>query len=281
MATPAEEIDVDGVKVRLTNREKVYFPKLGKDGTKGALFDYYLSVADHMVHLLRDRPVHLQRFPDGIEGEEIYQKRDRPRNLPPVAGRWLTRPRCSTNGRKPVANGRRGRHVSRPQLVAQHCIHRFVYSTGFRVQEAGYLLLAELPSADVIEAKLPAAIAKYSKARMWYAAPTVMRTLRSYVTVARTAAVRRAIREGRYDEIEDIIWVTEVRRSRKGTLEAVRDDGAVMSLNTMKPTVRRRLFWLRDGPSEPMMLWLNEGGTPFLGLTPFGGHRVRRLVPSE
>lgn len=74
-ASKAEEIDVDGVAVRLTNRDKPYFPKLGARGTKGALFDYYLSVADRMVNLLRDRPVHLQRFPDGIDGEEIYQKR--------------------------------------------------------------------------------------------------------------------------------------------------------------------------------------------------------------
>ena len=139
----------------------------------------------------------------------------------------------------------------------------FLYSTGLRVQEAGSLLLAELPSADAIEAKLPAAIAKYSKARMWYGAPTVMRTLRSYVTVARAAAIRRAIREGRYDAIADIIWVTEVRRARKGTFDVVRDDGVVMSLNALKPAVRRRLFWLRDGHPEPMALWLSEGGTPF------------------
>ena len=75
MASKAEEIDVDGVAVRLTNRDKPYFPELGAKGTKGMLFDYYLSVADRMVKLLRDRPVHLQRFPDGIDGEEIYQKR--------------------------------------------------------------------------------------------------------------------------------------------------------------------------------------------------------------
>jgi DNA ligase D-like protein (predicted polymerase) len=37
--------------------------------------DHYLAVADRMVALLRDRPTHLQRFPDGIDGEEIYQKR--------------------------------------------------------------------------------------------------------------------------------------------------------------------------------------------------------------
>lgn len=75
MPAAAEELDVDGVAVRLTNPDKVYFPRLGKRGTKRALVEYYLAVADPMVAVLRDRPVHLQRFPDGIEGEEIYQKR--------------------------------------------------------------------------------------------------------------------------------------------------------------------------------------------------------------
>jgi DNA ligase D len=75
MATPATELDVDGVKVRLTNPDKPFFPALGDAGTKGALVQYYLAVAQPMVALLRDRPVHLQRFPDGIGGEEIYQKR--------------------------------------------------------------------------------------------------------------------------------------------------------------------------------------------------------------
>ncbi|BBZ09272.1 ATP-dependent DNA ligase [Mycolicibacterium doricum] len=75
MATPAEEVDVDGVAVRLTNPDKVYFPKLGSEGTKRKLVEYYLSVSKQMVSLLRNRPVHLQRFPDGIDGEEIYQKR--------------------------------------------------------------------------------------------------------------------------------------------------------------------------------------------------------------
>jgi DNA ligase D len=75
MATAAEELDVDGVAVRLTSPDKVYFPALGAAGTKRKVVDYYLAVADPMVAALRDRPTHLQRFPDGIEGEEIYQKR--------------------------------------------------------------------------------------------------------------------------------------------------------------------------------------------------------------
>jgi DNA ligase D len=76
MATPATELDVDGIKVRFTNPDKVYFPKLGSGGTKGKLVEYYLAVGrGPMLTALRDRPTHLQRFPDGIEGEEIYQKR--------------------------------------------------------------------------------------------------------------------------------------------------------------------------------------------------------------
>src|SRR5246500_1823670 len=76
MAAPAEELDVDGIAVRLTNPDKVYFPKLGSNGTKRRLVEYYLAVAGGpMLDALRNRPTHLQRFPDGIDGEEIYQKR--------------------------------------------------------------------------------------------------------------------------------------------------------------------------------------------------------------
>lgn len=72
----AQEIDVDGVSVRITNRDKVFFPQLGKAGTKGALIDYYRAVASGpMLTALLNRPTHLQRFPDGIDGEQIYQKR--------------------------------------------------------------------------------------------------------------------------------------------------------------------------------------------------------------
>ena len=74
--TDGDEIDVDGVAVRITNRDKVFFPQLGAGGTKGALIDYYRGVATGpMLTALLNRPTHLQRFPDGIDGEQIYQKR--------------------------------------------------------------------------------------------------------------------------------------------------------------------------------------------------------------
>ncbi|WP_072689013.1 DNA polymerase domain-containing protein [Rhodococcus marinonascens] len=78
MASPAEELDVDGVAVRLSNPDKIYYPKLGAGGgTKRHLVEYYRSVAlgGPLLGALLDRPTHLQRFPDGVDGEEIYQKR--------------------------------------------------------------------------------------------------------------------------------------------------------------------------------------------------------------
>ncbi len=85
------EIDVDGVAVRLTSPDRVVFPALGTTGgTKGHLAEYYAVVAREredgspgpMVRALADRPTYLQRFPDGIEGDEVYQKRV-PSHAPP------------------------------------------------------------------------------------------------------------------------------------------------------------------------------------------------------
>ncbi|GAC67654.1 DNA polymerase domain-containing protein [Gordonia soli] len=75
--SPAEELDVDGVAVRLSNPDKIYFPELGENGgRKRDLVGYYREVAlqGAIMTAVRDRPTFLQRFPDGVDGEEIYQK---------------------------------------------------------------------------------------------------------------------------------------------------------------------------------------------------------------
>ena len=78
-------VDVDGRDVRITNPDKVYFADAaGGPITKRALVDYYLAVAPAITRSLTDRPTYLQRFPDGIDGEEIYQKR-----LPRHAPDWM------------------------------------------------------------------------------------------------------------------------------------------------------------------------------------------------
>ncbi|MDQ1484399.1 MAG: hypothetical protein QOJ62_92 [Actinomycetota bacterium] len=72
-ATPAIELDVEGRVVRVSNPDKVYFSERGE--TKLDLVKYYLSVGPGIVRALYERPCTLQRFPDGAEGEAIYQKR--------------------------------------------------------------------------------------------------------------------------------------------------------------------------------------------------------------
>jgi bifunctional non-homologous end joining protein LigD len=66
-------------RVRYTNREKVYWPSRGF--TKGDMLDYYEQVAEHLLPYLNERPLHLQRFPDGIEGKSFYEK-NAPAHLP-------------------------------------------------------------------------------------------------------------------------------------------------------------------------------------------------------
>jgi bifunctional non-homologous end joining protein LigD len=59
-------------EVRITHPERVLFPDDGI--TKGDLADYHRTVADVLVPHLRDRPLMLQRFPEGIGGSGFYQK---------------------------------------------------------------------------------------------------------------------------------------------------------------------------------------------------------------
>ncbi|MEM7260548.1 MAG: non-homologous end-joining DNA ligase [Planctomycetota bacterium] len=59
-------------RAKLTNLQKVYWP--GEGYTKGQLLDYYDRVAEVLLPYLRDRPLHLRRFPDGIEGQHFYHK---------------------------------------------------------------------------------------------------------------------------------------------------------------------------------------------------------------
>ena len=70
----------DGVReVRLTSPDKVLWPDAGfTDGagiTKRELADYLIAVADPFLRRNGDRPMTLQRFPEGIEGEEFFSKR--------------------------------------------------------------------------------------------------------------------------------------------------------------------------------------------------------------
>jgi bifunctional non-homologous end joining protein LigD len=65
--------------VQFSNLKKVFWPKEGY--TKGDLIDYYRAISPWLLPYLKDRPVVLTRFPDGIEGKSFYQK-DAPDHVP-------------------------------------------------------------------------------------------------------------------------------------------------------------------------------------------------------
>ena len=67
-------------KASVTNPEKVFWPNDGY--TKGDLVEYYRAISKWMLPYLKDRPVMLTRFPDGIDGKMFYQK-DAPAFAPP------------------------------------------------------------------------------------------------------------------------------------------------------------------------------------------------------
>src|SRR4028119_15455 len=82
MASPFVEIEVDDRVVKVTNPERVYFPESG--ATKLDLVEYYLAVGDGVVNALFERPCMLHRFPTGLSGEKVHQKR-----VPAGAPPWL------------------------------------------------------------------------------------------------------------------------------------------------------------------------------------------------
>src|SRR5919197_3646640 len=73
MASSFVELDVGGRTVKVTNPDKVYFAERGE--TKLDHVEYYIAVGEGIVRTLYERPTQLRRFPDGIAGEQIYQKR--------------------------------------------------------------------------------------------------------------------------------------------------------------------------------------------------------------
>lgn len=59
-------------KAALTNLDKVFWPEEGY--TKGDLVEYYRAIAPWLLPYLRDRPLVLTRFPDGVKGKSFFQK---------------------------------------------------------------------------------------------------------------------------------------------------------------------------------------------------------------
>lgn len=89
--TDSETITLGNRRIELSHLDKVLFPKSGI--TKGELVDYYRRIADTMLPHLRERPLSMHRFPDGIGKDGFFQK-----NLPDYFPDWFDRVELEKEG---------------------------------------------------------------------------------------------------------------------------------------------------------------------------------------
>ena len=85
MARKQAQIVVDGTPVTVSNLDKVLFPDDGF--TKGDLINYYIRISQTLLPYLRDRPLSLRRYPDGIHGPHFWEK-DAPEHKPDFVSTW-------------------------------------------------------------------------------------------------------------------------------------------------------------------------------------------------
>jgi bifunctional non-homologous end joining protein LigD len=76
------ELIVGGQTLSVSNLDKILYPKAGF--TKGQVIDYYIRIADALLPHLKDRPLTMKRYPNGVENEFFYEK-----NCPSHRPKWV------------------------------------------------------------------------------------------------------------------------------------------------------------------------------------------------
>jgi len=94
MAKKAELI-VDDRKLQVSNLDKVLYPKAGF--TKAQVIDYYIRIAPVLLPHLKDRPLTMKRYPDGVEGEFFYEK-----NCPAHRPKWVQTAKVWSEGNQRI-----------------------------------------------------------------------------------------------------------------------------------------------------------------------------------
>ncbi len=105
--SPSTRTTIGGRELTVSNLDKVLFPQTGF--TKGQLIDYYVRIADVMLPHLRNRPLTMKRFPDGVDAKYFFEK-----HIPSHAPDWVAVPRGAVDRRPrghPLRDGERPSHV--------------------------------------------------------------------------------------------------------------------------------------------------------------------------
>ena len=89
------QLDVEGKKLAVSYLKKVLYPKAGF--TKGQVIDYYIRIAPVLLPHLKDRPLTMKRYPDGVEGEFFYEK-----NCPSHRPNWVQTAKVWSEGNQRI-----------------------------------------------------------------------------------------------------------------------------------------------------------------------------------
>jgi bifunctional non-homologous end joining protein LigD len=76
------QLEIGGLKLEVSNLEKVFYPRTGF--TKGQVIDYYIKISPQLLPHLKNRPISLKRYPNGVEGFFFYEKQ-----CPPHHPDWV------------------------------------------------------------------------------------------------------------------------------------------------------------------------------------------------
>jgi bifunctional non-homologous end joining protein LigD len=76
------QLVINGATLEVSNLDKIFYPKTGF--TKGQVIDYYVRISPSLLPHLKNRPVTLKRYPDGVEGFFFYEKQ-----CPPHRPKWI------------------------------------------------------------------------------------------------------------------------------------------------------------------------------------------------
>lgn len=90
---PDQEVIIQGHKLTLTNLDKIFWEK--EHYTKGDLIRYYMAIAPYILPHIKDRPMVLNRYPDGISGESFFQK-----NVDHTLPNWIKTVKIQHENRK-------------------------------------------------------------------------------------------------------------------------------------------------------------------------------------
>src|SRR5450631_2950149 len=80
--TNKAELIVEGRTLGVSNLNKILYPKVGF--TKGQVIDYYIRIAPALLPHLKDRPLTMKRYPNGVDKEFFYEK-----NCPTHRPKWV------------------------------------------------------------------------------------------------------------------------------------------------------------------------------------------------